>query len=324
MNEVEGAVRARRQGERLGDGARRADLVPVQGEQVGHRLGGIGVVLDQQNPQILDFGFWILDFRLADVRELGDHAVARQGEGEGGPLLQPRARGGQRAAVHLGDRLADGEAETQPAGPARAACPPLLEGVENVRHRRGIDADAGVGDLNSRLPGPDHDRTVIVPPTGVNLTALLSRFQSTWVRREGSAQRRWSSADSSAFTRRRPAATSRSQQISIVCSTTLRASVTSRRRSSLPRVMRVRSSRSSISRASSSTLRRIMSSGRRSSAGRRSSPARPEATSSTGVSGVRSSWLRVARKWSFASLAASASARASLSRSSSRARSSSA
>ena len=46
------------------------------------------------------------------------------------------------------------------------------------------------------------------------------------------------------------------------------------------------------------------------SRGRRSSLSNPETMASTGVKGVRSSWLKVARKWSLAWLAASAAAAA--------------
>ena len=83
----------------------------------------------------------------------------------------------------------------------------------------------------------------------------------------------------------------------------------------MPRRIRERSSRSSISRASRTTLRRIISRTGRSGSGVSGSPSIAVTVARTGVSGVRSSWERVARKRSLARLAASASARAACSRS---------
>ncbi len=77
---------------------------------------------------------------------------------------------------------------------------------------------------------------------------------------------------------------------------------------------------SSISRASSSTLRRIMARWGRISSDVWPFSWSPESTASTGVRGVRSSWLKVARKWSLARLAASASWRARSTSSSARRR----
>ena len=76
--------------------------------------------------------------------------------------------------------------------------------------------------------------------------------------------------------------------------------------------MRVRSSRSSMSRASSSTLRRIISMAARRSSGRSPLSSSAWTVLSTGVKGVRSSCESMARNRSFAWLAASAASRAFL------------
>ena len=90
-------------------------------------------------------------------------------------------------------------------------------------------------------------------------------------------------------------------------------STTSRFRWSLPLAIRLTSSRSSISRASSSTLRRISSRVGRTSVGSPGSSSSAVTVARTGVSGVRSSWLSTARNWSLVRLAASAASLAALS-----------
>ena len=70
--------------------------------------------------------------------------------------------------------------------------------------------------------------------------------------------------------------------------------------------MRVRSSKSSINRASNSTLRRIRPSDSRTGAGKSGCCSSATAVIKTGVNGVRSSWLSAAKKSSFARLAFSA------------------
>ena len=77
-------------------------------------------------------------------------------------------------------------------------------------------------------------------------------------------------------------------------------------RLSLPRAMLVKSSRSSIRRASSSTLRRIRSSVGCASSGNWRFISSSRTAARIGVSGVRSSCDSTARKWSFARFAVSA------------------
>ena len=106
-----------------------------------------------------------------------------------------------------------------------------------------------------------------------------------------------------------------SRQISTTWRISSCTSVTAHSRWSLPPRMRDRSRRSSIKRASRATLRRIISSTVRKAAGVAGSSSIAVAVARMGVSGVRSSWLRAARKRSLARLAASASARPARSRS---------
>ena len=58
------------------------------------------------------------------------------------------AEGADRAVVHLDDRLADGEAESEAFPPGAA----LLERFENFVEMLGLDADAGIADLDPSRP----------------------------------------------------------------------------------------------------------------------------------------------------------------------------
>ena len=97
--------------------------------------------------------------------------------------------------MRLGQRPADRQAQAQARGRRRERVLALLEGLEDPGQDLRLDADAGVADLDDqrgavrRCPGPPalRERTVIVPPAGVNLTAFLIRFQTTCWSRAGSA-----------------------------------------------------------------------------------------------------------------------------------------
>ncbi len=147
--------------------------------------------------------------------------------------------------------------------------------------------------------------TVIVPPVGVNLSAFLIRFQITCWSRAGSASA-WCRSAARVKSIRTCLLSPSLRTISAVCWMSSCRSVGAGAMESLPRLIRVRSSRSSMSRASSSMLRRIIPSCSRNSVGSSGSLASAVAIISTGVSGVRSSWLSAARKSSLAREADSA------------------
>ena len=148
-------------------------------------------------------------------------------------------------------------------------------------------------------------RTSMRPSAGVNLTAFFIRFQTICCSRAPSpstsdapASKRVSSV--SPFTRRSDTDMSSALDISVSSATVVKF------RLSLPRAMLVRSSRSSISRASSSTLRRIRSSVGWAPSGIWCFISRRRTAARIGVSGVRNSCESTARKWSFARFAVSA------------------
>ena len=85
----------------------------------------------------------------------------------------------------------------------------LPEALEDVRQELGLDADAGVGHVISMCElDPLEHRRATVPPFGVNLIALTSRFQTTCCSRFGSPETgpamgsRISEADALGFGRR--------------------------------------------------------------------------------------------------------------------------
>ena len=83
------------------------------------------------------------------------------------------------AAVGLGDRAADGQAE---AGPIRLRAPrgiDAIEAVEDVGQVLGRDADPRVGDDDAGLSVRGLAPTVTVPPGGVYLMALSSRLKKS-------------------------------------------------------------------------------------------------------------------------------------------------
>ena len=71
-------------------------------------------------------------------------------DGERGAGPRAAAGGGDRAPGHLDERLAQAEAEPEPAEAADEGLFALFEGVEDVRHDGRVDADAGVGDAHAQ------------------------------------------------------------------------------------------------------------------------------------------------------------------------------
>ena len=112
--------------------------------------------------------------------------------------------------------------------------------------------------------------TVTRPPRGVNLTAFCTRLPTTWRSRAGSARTQVSSPATLASAMPRAAASP--AHVSTASSSTRSTPTVSGRRSSFPDATRVTSSRSSMSRASSSALRRIVSNPRRAGFGQRAVP----------------------------------------------------
>ena len=161
----------------------------------------------------------------------------------------------------------------------------------------------------------------MVPPCGVNLIALLMRFHNTCCRRLASPFTFRAVISTSAVSRI-PFASATGCKLSTVASTISHKSTSWTSSRILPEMIRLTSSRSSINLVCSRTLRSMtfMPSFSISESGRPifSNWVQPKIT----FSGVRSSWLNVARNSSFIRLTRSASWRAVRSHSSSRWRSS--
>jgi len=107
-------------------------------------------------------------------------------EAEEGALAVAGALAPDAAAVLLDDAAADVEAEAGAAGRLLAVLE-LAERLEQQLDLGGVDAHAGVAHPHPRLAFSWPTVTVTVPPEGVNLMALATRLNSTWVQRAGSA-----------------------------------------------------------------------------------------------------------------------------------------
>ena len=216
------------------------------------------------------------------------------------------------SAVRLDDPSADRQPQPQPARPPRPGVVPLLEGVEDPGERLRVDPDAGVGHLQDQPParpaallvaGADrHD------PAG---RGELHRVQDQVAehlpepRPVGLDVRPARPGPAPAGAPRRPSRRGRGPGPV--------APARGRRRppgpgAAGPRAARDTSSRSSMSRASTSTPRRTSSRVGRSPGSVPGSSSRAVTLARTGVSGVRSSWDRAARNRSRARPAASARA----------------
>ena len=170
--------------------------------------------------------------------------------------------------------------------------------------------------------GRRRSRTSTLPPAGVNLMALASRFQTICCRRAGSP-RTAPAPSSRSISSPIPLALAAGRTVSAAASTAAPRSASRTSSFSLPRTIRATSSRSSTICAWVVALR-SMASMARSVAEASSRPVRSSRDQpSTAFSGVRSSCETVAMNSSLARLARSASARASCSRASSAARSAS-
>ena len=164
--------------------------------------------------------------------------------------------------------------------------------------------------LRVRHEGSRRRRTSMRPPCGVNFTAFETRFHTTCCRRSGSPVMVGTSGGTSTPSAI-PFASAEGRTASTPASITGTITIGRTSRRSLPVMMRETSSRSPMSWVCARTLRSMTSSPRRidgwSRVPERSMTVQPR----MGVSGVRSSWDRVARNSSLARLAFSAVARAS-------------
>ena len=106
-----------------------------------------------------------------------------QRDGERRSLAFAGALGADAAAVHLDELLDDGQPQAEPGVPPRGRSVGLAEAVEDVGQEFGLDADAGVDDADLDMRVDPLQQDLDLPPLGVNLTALASRFQTTCCRR---------------------------------------------------------------------------------------------------------------------------------------------
>ena len=221
------------------------------------------------------------------------------------------ALGADRSAVELHQVVDDREPQAQAAVPARGGGVGLAEGVEDVGHEMRRDPLPRVADddLGPAVVAPRPRRSTR-PPSGVNFTALDSRFSRICWSRSESPRTGRSAVDHGVF-----------ELDPLVCAAgvivpTAESTISARpsvRRSSriLPLTMRLMSSRSSMRCACARALRRIAASPWAAASGRVLRPwVRICAQPRMAFSGVRSSCDTVARKSSFSRLARSASARA--------------
>ena len=155
--------------------------------------------------------------------------------------------------------------------------------------------------------------TEIWPFAGVNFTPFLIRFQKSCCRRAESPCTKSSSASNFRSTRSDFCEIPSRQISSARCNTSWML-IGSRLSLSFPLAMRVTSSKSSINRASNSTLRRITSSARRTSGDSATWASSSATIAITGDRGLRNSCESNARNWSFAAFAPNNSLRKVMSR----------
>ena len=115
------------------------------------------------------------------LRDQCPGASAGDGEfnGDGGALAGAGAGGADGAAVEFDDLAGDGEAEAEAAVAAGEGGVGLAEAFEDVGEEAGW-MPSPVSTTSRRATALTRDmRTVTRPPRGVNLTALVMRFQTT-------------------------------------------------------------------------------------------------------------------------------------------------
>ena len=146
----------------------------------------------------------------------------------------------------------------------------------------------------SARPSASPTRLSTPPPSGVNLMAFESRFQTTCCKRPPSPHTR-RGAPPRIDLSRMPFACAAGRTATIAAAITSRRSTGPAFRRSLPAAMRETSVRSSTSRVSDATLRSIASSARGIFAASSLPFPSRRAHTTTALSGVRSSWERVIR-----------------------------
>ena len=213
------------------------------------------------------------------------------------PSLRAPIRG--RRAARPGRAPATGRCRGRPGRGSRA-CGRLREHLEDRRQhlgrrcrcRRRAHDDDDLAVLRARAAMRDDGR-----PGAVYFAALVSRLENTCASRTGSASTQIGAAGMVDARSTAPPPRPAGRHVSSACRSTPRSVSVSLRSSSLPRVMRETSSRSSTSRTICATWRSIMSRGRRDVAGR---PAAPDAALRRalriGASGLRSSWASVGQE----------------------------
>ena len=223
-------------------------------------------------------------------------ATRRQLERERAPRSRPGAGGRQAAAVGLRQRPADGQPQAQPAAVAAARRVALLERLEDPGQDLRLDpharcrrtsttrraAVAGLG-VGAALRERIGDAT---PPAGGELGRVLDQVPEDLLQpRRVGLDVVLGGRQVQLHARARPWSISPRQISSGLADERRGRRPAPRSSASVPRPIRATSSRSSISRASSSMLRRIISSVGAQAGGlgrRRASPRRPAARGSAG------------------------------------------
>jgi hypothetical protein len=175
----------------FGDSGDGFDVMAKGVDEADHDAGGVGVVFNKEDAE----GTGGAGSGLVSSGGLG--GGRRDGgklEGEGGALAGARAGGADMTIVEFDEGLGDGEAEAEAAVASGDKVASLFEGVEEAVELVGLDADAGVLDVEEErrlrrsggwglASGALVVRMWMQPCSGVNLAAFLMRFQSICWRR---------------------------------------------------------------------------------------------------------------------------------------------
>ena len=172
--------------QRLVGGRSESHFGVLTGEEAADDVASIGLVVDDQDfdaGKVGDLVKRLDELRLGlrvDPIGLGRlDGLERQGDGECRAVIFAGAFGGDGAAVELDELLDDGQAEAEAAVAAGRSTVGLAEAIEDVRQEFGRDAGPVSVTLTSTCELTRSSAIWMRPPLGVNLTALVSRFQTT-------------------------------------------------------------------------------------------------------------------------------------------------
>src|SRR5947207_12049311 len=118
---------------------RSCDEMAAPNKQPFERDACVLMIVDQQNPQRTAFRHWRGKFYNSRRRRNAFHR-----QNESGTAFAPLAACNERAAVRLGERFRNRQAETESTIAPLECALALLERVENATHDFGFDPDSGI------------------------------------------------------------------------------------------------------------------------------------------------------------------------------------